>query len=470
MDDRTADNVMAEARNLRNMTVQQTPLLGEENTPRHELIGRGTGFEGATPRQSVAATPNPLATPRAALTDGGSEVGATPRSAVGATPLRTPLRDSLSINAELGAGETPRDVRSARDALRIGLKSLPKPKNDFELVLDDEDDEQDGGGDGGDDDEMAAAMRIEDASEREDRLKALRQAEQERMLARRSSAVKRGLPRPPNFDARAFLAALGERSLGNEDDMPSEGVDKEAELLVAREMVRLLEHDAVAHPVAGGSKPGAVTKMSYYDDELMARARSEVHDELARALELPGASDAVLRRTVALDAAAFMRLWQPTADSLAFDARSRSWVDSASLSDPDRIAGLSALLAQNRDKMTRDSAKAAKAEKKLAVTLGGYQKRADVLAGKLTDVTDEIARGQVELRAFERLAMNEQSAMIRRVEALRDEVDGLERREREGQARFRELNDMQALLAKSIEDLSMQEAELINEAAMAQAD
>jgi pre-mRNA-splicing factor CDC5/CEF1 len=58
--------VLTEALNLRNMTVTQTPLLGEENTPLHVAPGggdAGTGFEGATPRHQYAFTPNPLATP-----------------------------------------------------------------------------------------------------------------------------------------------------------------------------------------------------------------------------------------------------------------------------------------------------------------------------------------------------------------------------------------------------------------------
>jgi hypothetical protein len=46
----TEDNVMMEARNLHNMTIAQTPLLGDENTPIHVGPGGGTGFEGATPR------------------------------------------------------------------------------------------------------------------------------------------------------------------------------------------------------------------------------------------------------------------------------------------------------------------------------------------------------------------------------------------------------------------------------------
>ena len=44
---KTVDNAMMEAQNLRNLTIAQTPLLGDENTPLH--TGPGGGFDSATP-------------------------------------------------------------------------------------------------------------------------------------------------------------------------------------------------------------------------------------------------------------------------------------------------------------------------------------------------------------------------------------------------------------------------------------
>ena len=144
------DNVMAEARNLRNMVTAQTPLLGDENTPLHPTGASGTGFESAAPRHQVSFTPNPLATPYRAADP--SNVGATPREPgqVSATPLRTPMRDNLSINPDDGfssAVQTPRENRmresASKRALRAGFMNLPKPENNFELMVpEDEEDEE----------------------------------------------------------------------------------------------------------------------------------------------------------------------------------------------------------------------------------------------------------------------------------------------------------------------------------------
>ncbi len=61
-------------------------------------------------------------TPRMMATPGSSLRGA------------TPLRDKLSINPEDGV-EMDGGQREIREMLKLGLSSLPAPKNDFEIVV-----------------------------------------------------------------------------------------------------------------------------------------------------------------------------------------------------------------------------------------------------------------------------------------------------------------------------------------------
>ncbi|KAJ8588540.1 hypothetical protein M405DRAFT_769003, partial [Rhizopogon salebrosus TDB-379] len=238
------DNVMLEARNLRNMTMAQTPLLGDENTPIHVGPGGGTGFEGATPRHQVAFTPNPLATP---MHGASGDVSATPRDGAswGATPLRTPMRDTLSINPATGmpVGETPRDNRlrtdSAKRALKAGFMSLPKPENNFELLVPEDEDEEA--------DTTTGPMSDEDAAERDTRLKRMREEEEKKALARRTQVVARGLPRPARVDVERLMEDL---NLGEEDDAMAE-----VRRLVNAEIADLLLHDSIAHPLPGTNIP-----------------------------------------------------------------------------------------------------------------------------------------------------------------------------------------------------------------------
>ncbi len=141
-----------EAQNLRALTSTQSSLLGGENTPLRETAG--TGFTGVTPQWDIMSTPNPLATPLRT---------ATSRAGAGSTPLRTP-RDVLALNQY---GEVDEE-RVLRQKLRIGFASLPKPKNDFELVIPDED---------VDEEIYEQELSVEDAEERDRKLRLAKEAE-----------------------------------------------------------------------------------------------------------------------------------------------------------------------------------------------------------------------------------------------------------------------------------------------------
>ncbi|KAG9019651.1 Pre-mRNA-splicing factor cef1 [Tulasnella sp. 427] len=450
------DNVLAEALALRNMNNLQTPLLGDENTPLH---AGGGGFESATPRHQVAFTPNPLATPLHRQEDGS----ATPRGAlgVGATPLRTPMRDGLNLNASDGVsriGDTPREIKmhanAAKRSLQVGFASLPKPKNDFELdvesmgpTIEDEDEDQ--------------SLAEEDASERDARIKRRKEEEERKALARRSLVVQRGLPRPVNVDEHALLTTL---STVPEPD-PSL---KKARSLVDRELVALVQHDTIAHPLPGTQYPGS-TESAYVhpDDADLALARVMVHAEVANALGFPNANEDQIKRGIILFAAEEdvdpdAKDWASTRSKLVYDASSKTWVDPQSLSDAERISGLAALLEDQKEQMGAEASKAAKSEKKLGKLLGGYQARWAGLSKRMTNAFEEINKTQIELESFQMLSITEAAAAPRRVQALSEEVERLERRERTLQERYRDLDyerrDVQARIAEK-EDRIMAEAE-----------
>lgn len=457
---------MSEARNLRNMTMVQTPLLGEENTPVHVGPAGGTGFEGATPRHQVAFTPNPLATPMRA--GGGADVGATPRDLqrVGATPLRTPMRDSLSINEEgyaAGAvvGDTPREQRihltSTKRALQAGFSSLPKPENNFELLV--PEDEDDGEGEGGE-----RVMMEEDAAERDARARRMREEEERKALARRTQAVQHGLPRPPNVDVEQLLAHL---SISAEDE-PSR--------LVNAELAALLRHDSIAFPLPGTALAGG-TRSAYEipADEDIASAKAAIQQELGQALGYPDANVEQLKQGLSVlsaqEEADESLSWASLRPSLAFNISTSRFVAPDALDPEARIQGLAAQLNECREAMAKEAQRAAKTEKKLNVTLGGYQARAKALARRVVDGFEELGRTEVDRFSFAHLRANEEATGPARVGALKEEVERLEVRERALQGRYAELEterrEAEARVA-AVEDRLMAEAEALNEAALAE--
>ncbi len=417
----TEDNILMEARNLRNMTIAQTPLLGEENTPIHAPANGGTGFEGATPRHQVAFTPNPLATPRA--TDGTS-----------ATPIRTPMRDNLST-----------------------------PENNFELLVPDDE--------GEDDTESGKVLSEEDAAERDARIKRRKEEEERAALARRSEVVQRGLPRPPNVDLERLLNDL---SLVP----PPEGEQEAVQRLIDLEVTQLMKHDSLAHSIPGTAHPGG-TPSTYEPppDAYVAAAKAAVHRELASTLGFPDAPEEQVRNAVralavgddaAVDESAS---WVRLRATLVLDTASGSWVPTEDLDADARAAGYKAGMEERRAAVAREAGRVAKVEKKLRVTLGGYAARAEELGRRLGTASVAIRETAIEYESFARLRATESAMGPARVATLKEEVDRLEARERTLQSLYAELEkekrEGEGRVA-ALEEQVMEEAEMLNEAALAE--
>jgi pre-mRNA-splicing factor CDC5/CEF1 len=81
-----------------------------------------------------------------------------------------------------------------------------------------------------------------------------------------------------------------------------------------------------------------------------------------------------------------------------------------------------------------------KLEKKLSLTLGGYQARHGVLVNKVNEVTGAIEQARIDLEVYKALQAGEQVTGPLRVASLLEEVEILERRERDGQRRYKELD------------------------------
>ncbi|KAI9009050.1 pre-mRNA splicing factor component-domain-containing protein [Hyaloraphidium curvatum] len=402
------DSVMVEARNLRAMTMAQTPLLGDqlEVTPAHE---GGTGYDGITPRRAPVQTPNPLA---AQLTPRSGAVGMTPR---GGRPgvAATPLRDEMGIN-ELDAMTEGMEDGEQRRRLADMFASLPKPKNDFEIVVPDAEEEKAGV-------EMADAEEArpgnpEDAGDRARRIAEMEAEAERKELERRSSAVKRGTPRP------ADLVVL-ERLL--------EAADGEVDRAVAEEVVRLVIRDAEEHPVPGQKDvPERLEKYAAVEalaDEELAEARALVEEELAKSGPPP-----------APDADEFERL---RLAALGTDGKS------AHEAKMDHLETLEKL----RARMGREAERAARTEKKLGITLGGYQARATKFRKDVAETWKELEEAGLQLAGFVAMREREEVAVPLRIGALEEEVKKLQAREKALQDTYRAMSERKAELEAEVE-------------------
>ncbi|KAH0562465.1 Pre-mRNA-splicing factor cef1 [Trichoglossum hirsutum] len=380
------DHIANEIRNIRALTETQSSLLGGENTPLHE----GSGSTGSV---------------------GG--VGATPLRApmmTGATPLRTP-RDNFAIN-ENGfdvpmGGETPREIKLREIAMKQQLKnrlaSLPKPKEtEWELELPEQQEE-------------AAAvddLSEEDSEIRDRRNQELRDARDRAEFRRRTQVMQRALPRPSIVDIDLFL----------EDDL---GASSDAEKAIAKEMVLLIANDALKYPVNGVTIKGTPKPLEMFDDEALNMARTEI------LLELPTEDP---RKTK------FEQAWMDLYESTKFPGLLCYSNDKTEF--PLLVKAFDGI----QEDIMKDADKGNRIEKKLALHLGGYQKRATTLRQKITEAADALEKATMSLDTFRTLHISEEAAIPSRLEALRAEVEFVARRGREAQqlygARKEELDDL----------------------------
>lgn len=396
------DHIANEIRNIRALTETQSSLLGGENTPLHEGSG-STGFDGVTPRKHVVATPNPMATP---MHQGSNGVGATPMrtpGGPGATPMRTP-RDNFTINQnEPGdtqlVGNTPREIKLREQAMRSKLKSrfaaLPKPKEaDFELVLPEEQEEVDGD----------VELSEEDAAERDRRNQALREVAERADFKRRTQVMQKNLPRPSIVDIDALL-----KSANNPDPIQA---------MIAEESALLIANDALRYSLPGAIVRGSSRPLELFEDEAMDKARLEI------ALELPSSDKDKIQQD-------FEASWE------ALHSTSLPGLAAYEEDEIDERDTIAQAFEKVQSTIFSDAEKGNKLESKLAVHLGGYQKRAKMLRDKIVEASEALIDERIKLDSLQTLQIAEEAALPRRLGSLQEEVAFVKKREKEAQDQYR---------------------------------
>lgn len=406
------DRIANEIRNARARTETQSALLGGENAPLLEGVGT-TGFDGVTPSAQRVSTPNPMATP---FRQAGVGVGATPmRNGMGpgATPMRTP-RDNFRLNQEGGmqlVGQTPRDIKLRENAMRHSLKSqlaaLPKPKEmEWELELPGERQEV-----------SRADMSEEDAAERDRRNEELRKAAERAEFKRQTQVIQKVLPRPSVVDVDAMLK--------NVSSIPGA-----IESVVAKEMALLIANDALKF---GGAKvKGAPRPLEVFGDNALDRARMEVALELSVGEASKQADD-------------FDMAWLELHNSSKMPGPDGYYED-----EIDEHQLMVEAFDNIQDQLMASAERGNKIEKKLALHLGGYQQRAKTLRQKIVDAADALEKATMELDSLRTLQIAEEAAIPRRLDALRDEVAFVSRREREAQEVYRARRDELDMLQNGV--------------------
>ncbi|KAG6491315.1 cell division cycle 5-like protein [Zingiber officinale] len=431
------DAVMMEAENLARLRESQTPLLGGENPVLHP-----SDFSGVTPRKREIQTPNPMATPSAtpSATPGPGvtpRFGMTPRDgySFSMTPKGTPFRDELHINEDLDVRDTSKlelhQQAELKRNLRYGLTNLPQAKDEYQIGIQPIPEET----------EEAEEKIEEDMSDRIARERAQEQARLEALLRKRSKVLQRELPRPP-----AASLEIIKKSLMRGDEDRSSFVPptpfEQADEMINRELLALLEHDNAKYPISEKSdekkkkgtkrmsngKLSVVPELEDFEEDQLKEADSLIKEEiqflrLAMGHESESFDDFVKARDACQE------------DLMFFPARSTFGLASVA-GNSEKLASLQNEFDMVKKRVDEEAKRATRLEQKIKVLTHGYQTRAEKLWSQTEATFKQMDTAATELECFKVLQKQELLASTLRVNSLVEEVNKQKTLEESLQSRY----------------------------------
>ncbi|KAG9284329.1 hypothetical protein G9A89_007484 [Geosiphon pyriformis] len=409
----------AEQISKRRKLILPAPQVGEDEL--EEIVK--IGFAGENTKAIVGETENTSALADYTPVSTGMPLR-TPRAHTPGLSMLTPKTPATTVMTSLRTPRTPAFANPAAvKQLRNSLMNLPAPKNDFEIVLPEFDLSIEARND--------VELTEEDASDRDRKLKQQQEAEERALLARRSQAVQRNLPRPTSVNEKALI------QMARSDDEISQ--------LVLTEMINLLRYDAVKHPVLCGKIAGGYAEpLEEISDELLGEARKAIADQLS--VMMQKASENVGEIQIP-EIEEFDHLWTKINDV------------SDTKSEEQSIKKFQKALETNRNVMIKEAIRATKIDKKLNLTLGGYMTRSQSLSKKIIETFEELEKVTIELDSFKSLRVLEKDAILRRTEIFVGEVDYLAKKETELQTRFAHLSKERQAVFERINSLKQKEEE-----------
>ncbi|GFR40753.1 hypothetical protein Agub_g1364 [Astrephomene gubernaculifera] len=474
------DRVMAEAAALARLQGMGTVLDGGETG----VDVAAMDFAGVTPRNVVAATPNPLAAMATPSVRGGggaaaaggatgarvvpaiAGVAATPMSVAG-TPLRggsvgggaypgaTPLiRDELGLNeadvvaAALEGGGSKRAVAARQAALRGELRErlagLPAPQNEYAFEVPEVPQEEP---------EEMMEEDLADARARKAREEAERRRQEE---LKKSKALQRQLPRPLSVDS------LPGPKPAPSSSAPAAALRDRAEELVAAEMAALLTHDAIKYPVRdaraadakkkgggegaaggkGGKPAGPAPPLEEFEAEEIKLAEQLVEKEVSFLRAAWGHAS--------LAPEEYTEVWLAAHRDLIFLPARQRYERAASATNVDRIDSLKSEFECVRGDMEREARRASKLEAKLGLLLGGLQRRHAEISSRGAELWGQVRDAAQELVCFKALHERELRAAPERLEALVELLTAAQRTEAQLQERYKSLTRRRAELQEAL--------------------
>ncbi|KAL4574704.1 hypothetical protein LXL04_021540 [Taraxacum kok-saghyz] len=442
------DAIMMEAENQARLRLSQTPLLGGENPDLHP-----SDFSGVTPKNKEIQTPNPMLTP-GGMTPSG--MGVTPRIAMtpgqsfGVTPKGTPIRDDLHINEET---EIQDNVKVVRRNLRTGLTGLPQPKNEYQIVIQPVPEEND---------EQEEKME-EDMSDKILREKADEHARQVALLKKRSKVLQREeLPRPPGGAVELIKESLVRGDVDKSSFVPPTLIEQ-ADEMIRRELLELLEFDNVKYPIdeksekekkkgkkGAGGKGVSVPVIEEFDPEELNEADKMIQEEANFLRAAMGHEKE--------DIDEFIEAHKTCLNDIMYFPTKNSYGLSSVAKTMDKVAAFQEEFENVKKRMDDDTRKAQRLEQKIKLLTNGYQMRAGKIWSQVESTFKQMDTAGTEYECFQALKRQEQLAASNRINSIWEDVQKQKELEKTLQKRYGDLLAQQENIYHLMQNYRQQEA------------
>jgi len=386
-----------------------------------KLISDSVSSTASTPLSTPISTPRLLESQRSSQLSGG----------------RTPIRDEMGINTPMSSssslgGETPRMERARQNLIRKQLNEqfskLPKPKNDFELIVPSKEEDA----------ELAKEDQGEAMEEDAEDVRARERKQRENAEAMRkklqSHAVQEDLPRPHTLEFDEILSQA------------TNDVERE----IALEMISMMAYDAKKNPYPPSQTFGKMEEPEVI--EVVALATNTNHDTKYTLKELEEANklieeemNTMMQKIKIKDLNGEFekvhdKIEKEEIGAIDPETKTFTYKPVKTLNKEKKIENLKQQLESNRAKMSKEAAKARKLEKRLGIILGGYQNRNQQLKKDINEQWKMLEQVTIEYEAYNDLKQNEENVVIsHREEELQKSVQELEQRESELQQKYRDL-------------------------------
>jgi pre-mRNA-splicing factor CDC5/CEF1 len=349
-----------------------------------------------------------------------NQPGSTPRPSTGIFGS-TPSRDNMGIN-------TPRSFDASepqqyqKHKLSSLFNQLPKPKNDFDIVLPDESDQDHK-------DTSTTYSFIEDASDVLKRKQKEKQVQEMKDFMRQSSVLRKELPLPI---ISSFIPPISDTNVTDDIDR-----------MIKEEMRVLVLHDATHNPTI-------TPRINTTSDTVIPTVQKEELDEsyIQKALDLVRKEleniqmneDIAEMSNIVGDSFIFVPSNNNTTNtSNTDDTEQGEYKHISELSESEHADALLYQFNKNKERMKEQAIKASRIEKRIASKLDPLIHSAQAKLSDLQHVHEELVDATIKKRVYENVKEREDWAIDERIEKLRSELRMLSRRESELQSQYREL-------------------------------